>query len=596
MIPKIVQKLWSLLRELYGSYRTRMLGLTFLGGFSSVLEGLGISVLIPLLVFFVGGDAGDQASNFAVDFLKGVFGWLGVALSFKVLLSIAVALFLLKALMLFWFGYVRAKIVAEYRMSVRSELYQDFLNADFSYLQRQRVGYLDTILMREVKQSSRLFENLIGFILSLTSMVAYATVSMFLSPYITILAVIFGGIFLIVFRPLMVRIRIYSRSLIAAGKEVSHMLAEILYGIKSVKAAGAERAVFDAAQPIFKTFERLEFKKQIAKHVSKVSLEPFSMFFVLGVFAVSYLYLDFNITTFVAIMYLIHQVFMQVDKIQSALHVVTESMPSAYAVRDALREVKAHQLQPGGSAPFRFEKRLALAGLEFGYKGTEIVRGVDLTIQKGEAVGIIGPSGAGKTTIVDLILRLQQQKGGTITLDGVPSSDIAIKEWRRNVVYVPQDVFLMNASIADNIRFFDATITDEEIADASKRAHIYEKIMSLPGGFASSAGERGTSFSGGERQRIAVARALVRKPSILILDEATSALDAHAEDIIKDTLKELKGSLTLIVIAHKPSTIDYVDRVVAIRDGKVVESGSPAELMKKEGSYLRQIYEKGSEM
>jgi ABC-type multidrug transport system fused ATPase/permease subunit len=215
-------------------------------------------------------------------------------------------------------------------------------------------------------------------------------------------------------------------------------------------------------------------------------------------------------------------------------------------------------------------------------------------LEKGEAVGIIGPSGAGKTTIVDLLLRLYSPSSGKILLDGAPIEEIQLSDWRRRVVYVPQDVFLLNGSVAENIKFFDESITDKEVEEAARRAHIYEFLASLPDGFASKAGERGSRFSGGERQRIALARALARKPSILILDEATSALDADAEAAIKETLKSLRGEVTLVVIAHKPSSIDYVDRLVAIRGGAVVEEGNPAELLSRKDSYFRRIYERGS--
>ena len=595
VIPSIVKKIWAITNALYKGYKGRMAALSVLGVVSGLLEGLGITFLIPLFVFFVGGS--DASSNFAVRILQGVLDKLDLKVDFKIMLIATLFLFLLKAGVLFWFGYVRAKTVASYRMTIRKELYNNFLSADFLYLQKQKVGHLDTVLIREVKQSSKLFENIIGLILSFSTTISYSVVAFFLSPSITIMALIFGTGVLYLFKPLAIRMKTYSRALISSGKETSHMLAEVLYGIKTVKALGVEKAVYESALPSFRNIERLEFRKQIMKHLAKIALEPFSIFFILAVFAISYLYLKFNITTFVAIMYLIHQVFACFDKIQSGLHLISETIPSAVVVLETSREAKEHQIPDNGQKHFIFNKDLDFKNVGFGYSAAAaILNGISTKFLKGQAVGIIGPSGSGKTTLVDLILRLNVPSRGDIKMDGMLVGEINFGEWRRGVTYVPQEVFLMNSSIEENIRFFDSSITDEEIISAAKMANVYEMISALPKGFKTEAGERGTRFSGGERQRIALARALARKPSILILDEATSSLDAHAESVIKDTLKELKKQVTLIIIAHKPSTIDYVDRVIAIKGGKIIEEGDPADLLSKEKSYFREIYEKGSEL
>jgi ABC-type multidrug transport system fused ATPase/permease subunit len=293
---------------------------------------------------------------------------------------------------------------------------------------------------------------------------------------------------------------------------------------------------------------------------------------------------------------LINKVFGQVDKMQSALQLVSETLPSAVVVLSDIREVAKHQEPKDTFTPFSFNDRLSLTDVSFGTKKNSILSGVTLSVRKGQSVGIIGPSGAGKTTLVDIILRLHRPFEGEVSIDGVTAESVSVSAWRRNIVYVPQESFIMNASVADNIRFFDPSITDRDVISALKRAHLMDLVESLPGGITAKVGEHGSGLSGGERQRLALARALARNPSILILDEATSALDAHAEAVIKETIKELSQSVTVIVIAHKPSTIDYVDTVIAMRDGRIIESGSPSELMERKDSYFRQIYEKGSEL
>lgn len=593
MFTRVIKKIWAIVRDLYAEYRMRMLAISALGIFSTFLEGLGISVLIPLIVFFVGGDQAGY-SNPLVTSIHNLLSNLDITIGFKALLVTAVVLFMFKAFVLFCLGYLRAKTVARYRMLIRSKLYRGFLGAEFAYLQKQKVGHLDVVLMREVKQSSKLFDNLIGLILSLTSMVGYGLIAFVLSPYTTLLAITAGAFFLFIFQPAMKIIRRYSRELIDSGRNTSHFLAEILFGIKTVKTIGVESAVFEKAAILFRRFEKLEFRKQIVKHISKISLEPFSLFFILGLFVISYLYLDFNITTFVAVVYLIHQVFTQVDKIQSSIHLISETMPSAVVVLNALKEVRGRQESANQGVAFSFKRKLSLKNVSFRHQDDMVLSEINLDLKIGESIGVIGPSGAGKTTLIDLILRLHRPESGQIILDDLSSDEFDLLSWRRRIVYVPQDSFILNASIADNVKFFDQEVTDEDVKNAIRSAHLDDLINSLPAGLLTKVGERGSRLSGGERQRIALARALARRPSILILDEATSSLDAHTEVAIKEALKGLKRTVTIIVIAHKPSTIDYVDKIIALKDGKIVETGSPAELMERPDSYFRQIYDKGS--
>jgi ATP-binding cassette subfamily B protein len=205
-------------------------------------------------------------------------------------------------------------------------------------------------------------------------------------------------------------------------------------------------------------------------------------------------------------------------------------------------------------------------------------------------IGLIGPSGVGKTTIVDLILRLFPLGSGKILMDGKSISRIDIKQWRKNIGYIPQDIFLMNDTIANNIRFYDNAISDEEIKQAAKKANIYDFIQTLPKKFSAVVGERGIFLSAGQRQRIVIARILARNPEFLILDEATSALDNESEIRIQKIIENLKGKITVLVIAHRLSTVINCDKLLILEKGKILEQGVPSELLKDKNSYFYKIY------
>jgi ABC-type multidrug transport system fused ATPase/permease subunit len=170
----------------------------------------------------------------------------------------------------------------------------------------------------------------------------------------------------------------------------------------------------------------------------------------------------------------------------------------------------------------------------------------------------------------------------------VPIKNISLSKWRNHIGYVPQEAVLINASIRENIRFY-SDATDEDIAEAARQANIHETIASLPDGYETSVGERGTSLSGGQRQRIILARALARKPSLLILDEATSAIDGESEQLIQQAIAGLRGKVTVIVITHRLSTANYLDRIIALDNGSVLEDGTPSKLLENSTSYLSRL-------
>jgi ATP-binding cassette subfamily B protein len=255
------------------------------------------------------------------------------------------------------------------------------------------------------------------------------------------------------------------------------------------------------------------------------------------------------------------------------------------------KEANKNREKNKGLKPFKLARDLEFRNVSFSYNTDRMVlTNLSFNIKKGEMVGLIGPSGVGKTTIVDLILRLFPFNKGKILMDGESISKIDIKQWRKNIGYIPQDIFLINNTITNNIKFYDDTISKEEIEQAAKKANIYDFIQTLPKKFSAVVGERGILLSTGQRQRIVIARILARNPKLLILDEATSALDNESEIRIQRIIESLKGKITVLVIAHRLSTVINCDRLIILEKGKIIEQGVPSELLKDKKSYFYKIY------
>jgi subfamily B ATP-binding cassette protein MsbA len=222
--------------------------------------------------------------------------------------------------------------------------------------------------------------------------------------------------------------------------------------------------------------------------------------------------------------------------------------------------------------------------------GEEVLRDLHFEVVPGEVIALVGPSGAGKTTLVNLLPRFYDPTEGRILLDGVNLREVTLVSLRGQVGIVPQETVLFSGTIADNIRYGKLDAPDEEVIEAARAANAVEFIERLPGGFGTSVGERGARLSGGQRQRIAIARALLKDPRILILDEATSSLDTESEHLVQQALERLMQNRTTFVIAHRLSTIQHAVRILVLDGGRVVEIGSHAQLLARRGLY-RRLYE-----
>lgn len=245
---------------------------------------------------------------------------------------------------------------------------------------------------------------------------------------------------------------------------------------------------------------------------------------------------------------------------------------------------------PAGAVPLPAVRgRIDYCDVTFRYKSDDppALRNVSAAIEAGEIVALVGPSGAGKTTIVNLVPRFYVPQEGSVRIDGIDIAGVRLADLRRAIAIVPQEVQLFRGSILENIRYGRIEATDEEVRRAARDANVDEYVQSFPDGYATQVGERGVRLSGGERQRIAIARAVLRDPRILILDEATSALDSHSEAMIEEALDRLLPGRTTLIIAHRLSTVRRAHKLLFIEAGRVVEIGTHDELLARGGAYAR---------
>ena len=241
----------------------------------------------------------------------------------------------------------------------------------------------------------------------------------------------------------------------------------------------------------------------------------------------------------------------------------------------------------------RFKGEVELRNVSFSYEpNKQVLKNVSFKVNQGEMIGLVGHSGAGKSTITNIITRLYDVNDGEVLIDGVNIKDISFESLHKNIGIVLQNTFLFSGTVAENISYGKPDATMDEIIDASKKAHAHEFILNLPDGYETRIGKDGTDLSGGEKQRISIARAILMNPAILIFDEATSSLDTNTEQKIQEAMELLVKNRTTIAIAHRFSTLKNADRLIVVENGKIVETGTHEELFEKENG----IYSKMAHM
>jgi ATP-binding cassette, subfamily B, bacterial MsbA len=287
---------------------------------------------------------------------------------------------------------------------------------------------------------------------------------------------------------------------------------------------------------------------------------------------------------FMAAMFLMYAPFKSLTRTYTAVH---QGLVGAERVFEILDETPQIQDKLDAKDAKPFSKSIQFHDVGFAYADTPVLKHIDLTIGAGQMIALVGMSGVGKSTLVDLVPRFYDVKSGRIALDGVDIRDLTVRSLRAQIGIVSQHTFLFNDSVKNNIAYGDPARTVDDVIAAAKAANAHEFICALPKGYDSVIGELGMQLSGGQRQRLAIARALLKDAPILILDEATSSLDAESERLVQEALENLMTTRTTIVVAHRLSTIRKADRIVVLVDGTIAEEGTHEQLLEKNGEYSR---------
>jgi ATP-binding cassette, subfamily B, bacterial MsbA len=502
-----------------------------------------------------------------------------------------VGIFAFRGLMNFGQSYFNDYVGLRIVNDVRNSLNRHFQTLSVSFFYRHPTGTLLTRVNSDVHLLRfAITDALASFMKDAVSLTALVVVA-FLKDWVlaSMAFVVFPASVLPVMRLSRKIKRFTRRGQIRTGT-LTALLQESIQGNRIVKAFGMEKY----EDQRFQQENWRLFKQSLrASRIKAIVAPSMEMFASIGIGGVVW-YGGWSVINggrtqgefmaFMAAMFLMYGPFKGLARTYTAVH---QGLAGAERVFEILDEAPEISDKPGAQVAQPFSKSIQLDKVSFAYKDTPVLKDIDLTIEAGQMVALVGMSGVGKSTLVDLIPRFYDVRAGRVVVDGVDVRDLTVSSLREQIGIVTQHTFLFNDTIRNNIAYGEPERRMDDIIAAAKAANADEFIAALPDGYDSMIGEMGMQLSGGQRQRLAIARALLKNAPILILDEATSALDAESERLVQDALERLMSTRTTIVIAHRLSTIRKADRILVIADGAVAEEGTHEELLRKNGEYSR---------
>jgi ATP-binding cassette subfamily C protein len=538
---------------------------------ASLAEGFGLASLLPLLTVASGSDAGATSSSAIHDMVNGALAAVGLPADLLVLLIVVVGGIVLKAaLTLFAMNHV-GYAVAEIATKLRLQLIQALLEARWGYFARQPVGRFANAISSEASRAGDAYLGVATAIAIAFQAVIFLGLALMLSWKLSLASILIGSVIVLSLNRLVRATKRAGRQQTRYTKELVARLSDALVGIKPLKAmarhARLGRLFAADAHSLNDALKRQVFSRQMTRSLQ----EPLLALFLAPGFYVAVEYWAMPVTDLIVMGIVLGRTVTILGKVQQTFQTAVQAESAYWAIYDTIAEARAEREDPGGTRTPTLADSGVFDGVSFAFGAKQVLLDVSLTVPAGKVTTVTGASGAGKTTIADLLLGLYNPNRGRIRIDGVDLQEIDRQAWRARVGYVPQDVVLFHDTVLANVTLGEEDLTREDAEAALEAAGAAEFITHLPGGIDSIVGERGTLLSGGQRQRIAVARALVRKPLLLILDEATSALDPETEASICRNLKDLsrRTGLTILAISHQPAWVEAADRVYRIEGRRV---------------------------
>lgn len=495
-------------------------------------------------------------------------------------------------------AWVRGRIIASYEKARRFELMDAYLWADFDLQRRDREGRMQTRFGGFVNQGTSAMNSLVGLIRSGVSMVVLFVTSILISPLFAGLMALFAVILTALTRPTISAARRASAALAEAQLAAAEEVAESTSAVREIRTFGVQDAIAGRVGVHTRNISRLRKRQTLIQGAVTPVYQSLGLLVVIGTLGFATAIQGIDLAAFGAVAILLLRSISYGQQLQSAYQKLSESLPYIEMLNETMSEFRSSRRQ-FGDEHLDQARTVELRAISFTYPEqgdrelpAPALRGVSLSMVAGESIGVVGPSGSGKSTLAQILLRLRTPDEGDFLVNGRSAEHYSEASWAPEVALVPQEARLVHGTIIENLRFHRSWLDDETLIEAARRAGLHETILELPDGYETEMGPSIRALSGGQLQRLSIARALAGDPSLIVFDEPTSALDVESEIIIRDTIARLGSDVIRLVIAHRLSTLDACDRLVVLVDGHVAADGPRLHVLET-SDFLRGARERG---
>ena len=550
-----------------------MLGALLIAG---LVEGLSLTALLPLLnrVLARPDSSGSDAAALEAgpdsgvgNALLGGLEAVGLSPSVEMLLLVIVAGAFIKGGLILLakkrVGYIVAQVATDLRLSMLRAM----LASRWEYFLHQPVGQLTTSMSIEAVRAANAYLHGATLISQLIQALVYVIIATMLMWQAALFSFLMGILIYVALNRLISMSRkagkrqtLYTRMMIAR-------LTDTLLSVKPLKAMGREGLVDTVLVSETKNINRALRREVVSTELMAAGQEVmFALVLVIGIY-VTLVKWGLPIATVMVLGFLLSRILKRTGQVQRSYQKMAVCESAYWSIQKTINKAERAREDMGGERTPTLEQGIELRDVSFSYDDKRILDQINLTIPAGSFTALIGSSGSGKTTSLDLIIGLLQPDSGTLLVDGVALMELDMHRWRRTIGYVPQETVLLHDSVLNNVALGDPGISEDDVISALREAGAWTFVEKLAEGIHDIVGERGGKLSGGQRQRIMIARALVHRPRLLILDEATSALDPQSEKAICETLRKLRGAHTILAISHQPALLDVAERAYRLQDG-----------------------------
>ena len=517
------------------------------------------------------------------------FGPVSVVAEIPVLFAIGFVLAILRTGTQVLLAYLPARMSANATARLRRQVFEAFTGTSWEVQSSERDGHFQALVGGHVSHAA---SAIIAVGQGISTSLVFLTLvgsAFALSIPTAIVLIIASAVLFLALQPLSRRLRAWSRVLSEEQVEFSKGIQDITRMAEETRVFGASTSYRAGLVHLIDQVRTPYLRTRFLSRLVPVLYQSAALFLLLVALAAVSLLGSEGLISLGAVVLLLVRSMNYGQQLLAALAQMDQHVPFMNKLRDALDEYYDHAVQDG-ERPMPSVERLGMVAVGFSYAGDRpVLSGIDFDLRAGEAVGIVGPSGAGKSTLVQLLLRLRDPDEGMLHVNGVDARLFRRGDWQRRVAYVPQSPQLIHGTVADNIRYHRPWISDADVERAARRAHVHEEVMRWSDGYETLVGQRASAVSGGQRQRLCLARALAGNPDVLVLDEPTSALDVKSEMLVSESLRELKGEVTMVLVAHRLSTLSMCQRVMVVIDGRLQAFEEPAVLARTSPFYREAV-------